>query len=115
MHSSDILRSRNSIALTNPRADTEAAQFERELNAFRRLKVSAKLSAAQVKAFRLEKEKDEELQSATNPSSTTLTPEMTTSLNANESPVNALKSLRRCLVTDPVRSNFYRNHFVLRR
>ena len=100
---------------TNPRADTEAAQFERELNAFRRLKVSAKLSAAQVKAFRLEKEKDVELPSATNPSSTTLTPEMTTSLNANESPVNALKSLRRCLVTDPVRSNFYRNHFVLRR
>ena len=100
---------------TNPRADTEAAQFERELNAFRRLKVSAELSAKQVKAFRLEKEKDEELPSATNPSSTTLTPEMTTSLNANESPVNALKSLRRCLVTDPVRSNFYRNHFVLLR
>jgi len=100
---------------TNPRTDTEAAQFERELNAFRRLKVSAKLSAAQVKAFRLEKGEDEELQSTTNPSSTTLTPEITTRLNANESPVNALKSLRRCLITDPVRSNFYRNHFVLRR
>ena len=100
--------------LRDTRINSET-QFERELNAFRRLKVSAKLSAAQVKAFR--KQKDdlgyEELQSTTNPSSTTSKPETTP--NANDVSTSAFKSLKRCLITDPVRSNFYRNHFVLRR
>ena len=100
--------------LRDTRINSET-QFERELNAFRRLKVSAKLSAAQVKAFRKQKDDRgyEELQSTTNPSSTTSKPETTP--NANDVSTSALKSLKRCLITDPVRSNFYRNHFVLRR
>ena len=90
----------------NIRIESEA-QFERELNAFRRLKVCANLSAAQVKAFRerLEGKDEEELRTlSSNPSSARDSVEDGLSANAQ-------KSLKRCLVADPVRSNFYKNQF----
>ena len=67
----------------------------------------ANLSAAQVKAFRerLEGKDEEELRTlSSNPSSARDSVEDGLSANAQ-------KSLKRCLVADPVRSNFYKNQF----